>query len=90
MDLHDIKQAAEVLRGEIAHLDEIKAAALISKSEIVRLQTELTKNVEQLEKIQLSCSHPYVTDYREHKVGKCSICLREFLDREEVDAIYSE
>lgn len=76
-------------RNDMHDPEKLNTAALSLKKGIDALNAEIERKNEILEVLQSFCTHPGVEEDCGHKIGTCSVCLKKFLDRCDVDAIFS-
>ncbi|KKW09563.1 MAG: hypothetical protein A2665_01910 [Candidatus Zambryskibacteria bacterium RIFCSPHIGHO2_01_FULL_46_30] len=62
-----------------------------------RLITQITTREEEisslkiaLDTVQNQCLHSGAEEYRNHRVGTCSICEKPFMTKQAVDAVFSD
>ena len=59
--------------------------------DVISNKKEEIKDLEKrLSEIQDECDHSGVGTYRDHQIGTCLVCMKEFMTRSQIDAIYSE
>ena len=68
----------------------IKVEAKILRSAIDQKKSDIEKLESTLRRIQDLCNHEGFKMYRDHQTGTCSICLKDFLSKTQIDAIYTD